>query len=84
METQHPDDVDNGNDPVSTLPIRNGNQPACITSRVSSLIDVSTLPIRNGNTSGFVGLVGSGSRKYLTYKEWKHNIQDDYHGYQDL
>ena len=40
--------------PVSTLPIRNGNNsPSCILLQpVISDLNVSTLPIRNGNENG--------------------------------
>ena len=56
---------------VSTLPIRNGNEPSgnLISERACPI--VSTLPIRNGNTHCLI--IGKVKRisEYLTYKEWK-------------
>ena len=66
--------------PVSTLPIRNGNEIYNIVyfELLDFLNPVSTLPIRNGNinhngTLGEARLTPNATpkSKYLTYKEWK-------------
>ena len=58
---------------VSTLPIRNGNLYTSFL-HLTIFLYVSTLPIRNGNRIfSYMSLLGISTRKYLTYKEWKHS-----------